>query len=93
MGGAEEDSLAAGSALARPRAFFTFRFAALVLIIKKKSGLSRKKFVRLGWQVPSWALPTHLPTKHHPIQSRNAFSRIESLISDPGRGCTRFGTL
>jgi hypothetical protein len=34
---------------------------------KKKSGLSRRKFPRLFWIVPSCALPTRYPTKHHSI--------------------------
>jgi hypothetical protein len=36
---------------------------------KKKSGLSRRKLVMLGWQMPSYPLPTHLPTKHYGISA------------------------
>jgi hypothetical protein len=36
---------------------------------KKKSGLSRRKLVMPGWQMPSYPLPTHLPTKHYEISA------------------------
>jgi hypothetical protein len=34
---------------------------------KQKTRLSRRKLPRLFWIVPSWALPTRYPTKHHSI--------------------------
>ena len=50
-----------------PKKSASTAFCAGPLAPKKKSGLSRRKLPRLFWIVPSWALPTRYPTKHHSI--------------------------
>jgi hypothetical protein len=65
---------------------------------KTKTGLRKGKLVGLGVQMPSWALPAHLPTKHYPSQALQyalpfAHLFFIGLISDPGRSGPDAGTL
>jgi hypothetical protein len=64
---------------------------------KKKSGLSRRKLPRLFWIAPSWALPTHYPTKHHfisgPARPLSPHVFFGGVVSDPGRGSLSLGAL